>query len=63
MNSQAALITERNETVQRILALQGVSFAARMSRKKPQAIEQLRSEIQTLRSRVRALNQQISDAA
>lgn len=62
----AALAAERHGMLERIIALEGVSFAARMGRKtNPQKLEQLRSEIQTLRSNVRLLDQAIeqSDAA
>ena len=60
--TRAMMVAERNGTVRRIIALQGVSFAARMSRKKPQTIERLQTEIRSLRVRVREIDQTINNA-
>ena len=57
-----ALAAERNGTVRRILALEGVAHAALLDGKKPQAFKQLQDEIQTLRARVRLLDQQIKQS-
>jgi hypothetical protein len=63
-NSQiAALVAEQRGTVRRIVALESIATAARLGRKRPEAIEQLQTEILALRARVRSLDQAIKQSA
>jgi hypothetical protein len=61
----AALIAEPTATVQRILALGGLAWAARMRCKERATIDAIKIEVRSLHARVRALNAAIekSDAA
>ena len=53
---RADLVRQRNEAAERILALEGVATAALLGRKEQQTIDQLQTEILSLRERIRLLD-------